>query len=355
MFFLSGIILAFFLEILLLSKKGKTKADRILAAWLIIIAFNLLDFYMQHTGVIFKYPWLLGIPLPLPLLHGPFLFYYVSHLTGQIPKYKYSWILHGLPFAISLILISTFIFRPDEIKLAVYKGDNNEYNWFSYLNYASIVSSGLGYFFVSNLKLIKHKKNIKEAFSTTDKVNLNWLRYLTYGIGSIYLISAFFDEEYIFGAIVIFILLIGFFGIRQVGIFSNLPQSTPDTPQKRYAKSGLSKNEGEQLFSRLKQLMSDEKLFTESNLTLLQLAKRLKTTPNYLSQLINENSGDNFYAFINNLRIEEFKTRITDPGYANHKLISIAYDCGFNSKSTFNKYFKEHTGQTPTEYLNSLK
>ena len=70
MFYLGGVGLAFFLTLLLLSKKGKTMADKILVGWLLLITVHLLLFYFQK---IWLYPQLLGIAIPFPLVHGPFL------------------------------------------------------------------------------------------------------------------------------------------------------------------------------------------------------------------------------------------------------------------------------------------
>jgi AraC-like DNA-binding protein len=72
--------------------------------------------------------------------------------------------------------------------------------------------------------------------------------------------------------------------------------------------------------------------------------------PRYLSQLINKKSEKNFRDFINQFRIEEFKKRARDPDSKNYTLLSIAYECGFNSKATFNRVFKNHTGITPSTF-----
>ncbi len=65
--------------------------------------------------------------------------------------------------------------------------------------------------------------------------------------------------------------------------------------------------------------------------------------------------GKNFSDFVNNYRIEEFKSKIQDPGNKKYTILSIAMDCGFNSKSSFNTVFKKLTGQTPTQYFSLTK
>lgn len=101
--------------------------------------------------------------------------------------------------------------------------------------------------------------------------------------------------------------------------------------------------------------MNTEKLFKESDLTLSQLANRLHTHPNYLSQVINDKENKNFFDYINTLRTQEFIAVISDINNQKYTLLSLAYECGFNSKSSFNKYFRKTTGQSPSEYLKGIK
>ena len=70
----------------------------------------------------------------------------------------------------------------------------------------------------------------------------------------------------------------------------------------------------------------------------------------YLSQIINDSLQKNFFDFINFYRIEESKNYLSDSKYKKLNILEVLYEVGFNSKSTFNKVFKEHTGLTPTEY-----
>jgi AraC-like DNA-binding protein len=71
-----------------------------------------------------------------------------------------------------------------------------------------------------------------------------------------------------------------------------------------------------------------------------------------LSFAINNGFGKNFNDFINELRIEEVKSRMERSGDAG--LLAIAFESGFNSKATFNRAFKKFTGLTPREYQENL-
>ena len=104
----------------------------------------------------------------------------------------------------------------------------------------------------------------------------------------------------------------------------------------------------------LKQI-TKEAYYTESTLSLNELAQKLDISPNYLSQIINEKEGKNFFDFINAFRVAEFKRLIAIQKNQQYTLLALAYDCGFNSKSSFNRSFKKHTGLTPSQYATSVK
>jgi AraC-like DNA-binding protein len=73
-----------------------------------------------------------------------------------------------------------------------------------------------------------------------------------------------------------------------------------------------------------------------------------------LSQVINQGQQKNFYRLINEFRIDQVKSKMADSNFAHYTLLGIALECGFNSKTSFNRIFKEITGLTPSEYKNSV-
>jgi YesN/AraC family two-component response regulator len=199
-------------------------------------------------------------------------------------------------------------------------------------------------------------------------------------------------DNYIFGTVVVIVIIIGYFGIKQGRIYSNtisqplnsdlennladeqltgnideaendlqIPKATPVFEiekqadilvRRKYANSGLTETASKILYDKLKEFMQQEKFYTEPELTLAALAEKLDIHPNYLSQVINEKVGKSFYDYINALRVEEFKRLLEIPDNGKFTMMSLAADCGFNSKSSFNKNFKKVTGQSPSEYLN---
>lgn len=396
MLYLAGIIITFFLAVLLAGKKCKSAADKILTAWLLVIGFHLTLFYLYITGSYVKFPWLLGTEIALPLIHGPFLFLYTTALT-QVRKIKSIGLLHFLPAAAAyLIVIPFFLLSPEE-KIFVYQNKGAGYEWLHRIIFFSIIASGVIYVILSFLRLRKHRLNIENQFSNTAKINLNWLRYLVYGISVIWLIIiAGLNDTYIFSTVVAFVFFIGYFGIRQVGIFSNITLTGRETglpPAKnigaksssqsgiernvfvtvgnnanidntsginqpatkpKYQKSSLTGEDAARIHKQLQQVMLKEKFFKEPELDLGELAGKLGVHPNNLSQVINSFENKNFYDYINNLRVEEFKKLVTDSANQQYTLLSLAFECGFNSKTAFNRNFKKATGISPSEYLNQV-
>ena len=117
----------------------------------------------------------------------------------------------------------------------------------------------------------------------------------------------------------------------------------------------LTDNESQQLLNKLTLLMEEEKPYLDDDITLTGLAGLIDTNPKTLSFVINEYAKKNYNDYINAWRVEEVKKRLNDKKHDQYKMLSIAFDCGFNSKSTFNLAFKKATGTTPSKYKKSVR
>jgi AraC-like DNA-binding protein len=386
MFYLAGIVITIFLAVLLMGKKQKSTADKILILWFLIIGFHLFLFFLFITGKIYQYPVIMGSHLPYPLLHGPFLYLYTAALTRQQPKNKIAWMLHFLPIIILYLFLIPFFRLSTDEKIMVYQNKGAGFEGLMRICSFAIIVSGVAYVTASLFLLRRYKKSIEEEFSNIEKINLNWLRYMIYGIAVIWIAVITGGDTLVFGASVLFVFFLGYFGIRQTNIFTlsylqtaklpTLPaEGNPNesgisvyreqssgneinqaemstAPLKvKYEKSGLGEQQAEKIYQQLTGSMTNQKLFSDSELTLSSLAKTLDVHPNHLSQVINSYEGKNFYDYINYYRVEEFKKLAPRPDNKNYTLLSMAYECGFNSKTSFNRNFKKVTGISPSEYL----
>lgn len=406
MFSYIGLGIDFLLILLLISKRGKTLADRILLVWLILIGCHLLLFALSLQPItIHNIHWLLGTSIPFPMLHGPMLYLYTAAMTNMLPAKRSLLILHFFPALLGVLLFAPVFFKSAVEKMAFLNGDGKEYETANFIRIILLQVSGFVYVIWCLLLLQKHKKNIRQEFSYEEKINLNWLRYFIYGLAAIWIIIVLTRSDYyIFAGVVLFIVFLGYFGIQQVGIFTptqfikldqqtqvdiqvssrskesfaqptlddiivkaNTGSTTPESieiqneaeaveyrPRKKYANSGVTAEMGNEIHQRLIHFMDTEKLFTEPDLSLSMLSEIIKVHPNYLSQVINEKEGKTFFEYINSLRITEFKRLVASPTSRQFTIISLAYDCGFNSKSSFNKNFRKVTGLSPSDYLHSI-
>lgn len=370
MFFILGICIAIFLVLLLLFKKNKSRADKVLTIWLLLMAVHQAIFYHLISGQTFAYPHLLGISLPIPVLHGTLLYFYVSEATGKRNNSLPYKLLHLTPPLLLGILAIPFFILSGPEKIYVFKNEGEGFEWYLLIHQTVITVCGIGYCIWSLILIRNHQKSIQQKFSNTDRKELQWLRYLTYGLICIWVLTIFFDETVTFTSIVVFVLFIGIFGINQMNVFrtdlplhhnegneqsntKNIAYSSADI-KKRYAKSGLSDEMAQNIYQRLIQVMKQKAIYKNENLSLNELAKQLEVHPNHLSQVINEKEKKNFYNYINTLRIKEFIKLASMPENQKFTKSSLAFDCGFNSKSTFNKHFKAYTSKTPTEYFKSI-
>jgi AraC-like DNA-binding protein len=92
----------------------------------------------------------------------------------------------------------------------------------------------------------------------------------------------------------------------------------------------------------------------DSELNLQRLSEQIGVPAYRLSQMMNSHLHQNFFDVINQYRVEEWK-RLMSEGSASGTIQELAFQVGFNSKSSFNTAFKKHTGQTPSEYRAELR
>ncbi|MFO1227958.1 helix-turn-helix domain-containing protein [Roseateles sp.] len=126
------------------------------------------------------------------------------------------------------------------------------------------------------------------------------------------------------------------------------PAPEASEPASKYARSGLTDAARQLIEARLHARMAQTRDFLESDLTLAQLAERIGTSTQLLSQVLNDGLGLNFFDYVNGLRVAEVQRLLADPARAKTPVLDLAFEAGFNSKSTFNAVFRDRTGTTPS-------
>jgi len=123
----------------------------------------------------------------------------------------------------------------------------------------------------------------------------------------------------------------------------------------KYQTSRMDKREADRLVKTLKAYMDEQKPYRRSDLTMADLAKAIGCSSHTLSQLFSQHLNRNYYDFIAEYRVNEFKRLAADPKYSSLTITALSEKCGFASRNPFLTSFKKFTGMTPKDYIKTVK
>lgn len=373
---LQGFLLA---NLLYFHPKSDRSVNRFLALFIFFVCIPML---IPIGQALFSWQFIMFIE-PFTVISGPLLYLYVRSFKEEI-TWKKAWPhLAIFPFFVGIAVWSYLAvglkYPPStEVPEEAIKQP------LSYIPVSIRFSQRLLYYYLSLRALNSYQRSIRHLFSETSRINLRWVRYLINGFLAFVLITIFFylmilrfPENFslwvlsIGAAMTIYIYLAAFKGIGQVTLWQLVPSKNKETLEaaieeaehleeapyqdKIRRKTGLSQERLSEIVSRIITVLEEEKLYQETELTLQQLADRLDLPPYVLSQAINDGLKKNFYDLINNYRVEEAKRLLRDESNQHYTILSVGFEAGFNSKTTFNTVFKKFTGLTPTAYREQRK
>jgi len=354
-----GISQSFFAGLLISTRKPASVADRLMAAWLFLICTELFIALLNSTVIeMYSFPF-------VAFTYGPLLYLYVRFMTD--PERRFNWfaLIHFIPF--TAFLTVSVIFR--EIHLL--KDLRNFFvpDRFIVLRIVystSFLFSVTAYSILAFVEIRRHQKKLKDLVSyTSGKITLNWLKILSISyyviflvlfiLGGLNMIGDFipFDPYFVvFTFITICSFAYSFYVIKQPAIYGEGITVADDDKKEteKYAKSGLKEKQAKSYLDKLISCMETQKPYLNRNLSIQDLSELTGIPRHHITQVLNEVYGRNFFTFINEYRVNEVISRFGDPVNNNFTILAIAYDAGFNSKTTFNSIFKSQTGMTPSEY-----
>lgn len=363
-----GISQTLFAGILIAVKRPRILANQVLAAWLFIIGIEMIIVLLNET-LVELYP----IKI-LPYLYGPLLLLYAKWMTTEKPQFNLPYLWHFSPFMVFLIASLIFIDEPVMHGTAGFLLKDRFVSFriiYGVTFFISITAYSIATFVVIN----RHQKRLKELVSySSGKITLQWLLGLSITFYAGYVIMFIFGGidimvgfmpfdpyELSFISLTILTFLFGVFGFHQPGIFEEVVRykghedhEETSSNGKKYQRSGLRQEDVADYVNKIRKYMVIEKPYLDRELTIYNLAEQLKISRHILSEVINEHMGMNFYNLVNEYRINEVKLRMKREDMKHLTILAIAYDSGFNSKSSFNTIFKEKTGHTPSEYLDEI-
>jgi AraC-like DNA-binding protein len=310
--------------------------------------------------------------IPIGLALAPMIYLYIKSLTTSKFVFKGKDWLHFLA-AFLLIGFRVFIYMYDASQLDFDKTQNGV------LKIAAdepivqpiveiLESAAMLLYLAFTFQLFyNYRSRIKQYFSNTYKLELNWVLSFLVAFSLVFLygvtqtiIGEFFMElgytqrwwfNLLMAVVTIYIGVTGYFTdtskLKKLKFtFTPNPESIPQADRS----AEIPKGEVE----RVEAYMHEHKPYLHPELNLSDLAESLEMTRAQLSQVINTGFNKNFNDFVNGFRVAEFKEQLNQGKHKQLSLLGIAYDCGFNSKATFNRVFKKLTLTSPTEFLNSI-
>nr|WP_319570368.1 helix-turn-helix domain-containing protein [uncultured Draconibacterium sp.] len=350
---------AFIFAFLTFNKKEKCIADKVFVVLMFFLALHLTVAYFFLSNSVKSSQYLL-LDAGAMVFYPALVFLYVQTLVTNAKALTLKHVIHLLPIAVLYALLLPI--RHDIIQGGLVK--DNAQPVFLYL----VLLWGLvcNVYYISRIFILlkRHQLNIKNNFSFSERIDLEWVRCLIVGYIFVFiatlLLSVFFNtkqidivssNQVIYYLLCVFVFFVGYNGYKQ-GAFLSVRRTNSINSPKAIPKE---KSQNEIFISRLQQFMLEKKPFLNPTLTLNQLAQDLDVPPYYLSQILNSELNYNFFDFVNNFRVEEFKKNLELKSNYNYTLLAIALDSGFNSKASFNRIFKNRTGITPSQYQKSIK
>lgn len=325
----------------------------------------------SYQGIIFALE-LAEIPLTMA---QPFLLWlYVYRLTNDPTQKEMRPRLgvHGIPIGLACVVYIYILLLPaslrDTIRLV-----NEPLNLWDTL--AQVGLYGVNILFYAMVptyavlilrRLRRYRSRLKDLFASTERRELAWAWWLAIAIIVFWLfnltvfIATIFELklpglgmlESLIAAILFRYALfwsIAIWGTRQrPGIV--LPASADNgqaQPKQKYGNSGLSSIRLDRIAAKIEALMTEQHLYREPDLSLWDLAKQIGVTTHYASQALNEKIGECFFDYVNKWRVREAANKLHE---TDATILSIAYDVGFNSRSSFYTAFKSEFSMTPSQY-----
>lgn len=360
----AGMVLGFFLAFILVTDRNRrSRSNRILSALLVILSISIVhsEFFSGATGMPVK------IREPFILVIGPLLLFYFRESAGLRPVSRRD-VIHFIPLLLFFVVA---------IPMAVANPASPSGTFFARnsvvisMSIWAIALTQYAFYWWTVVHLFRrHRSAVESEFSNTEGKTLSWMKSFFHifgvalGLLAVSVPVALHSGDYsLVAPIVNFtlsvtIFVLGYEGLFQEEVFSNKrvvqALAGEELPQRDDADATKAADEARKLVPKLIAYMEEKKPYLDDGLTLTELASQARMSRNQLSFVINTGIGESFYTFINRYRVEEAKRIIADPRNAKFTILSLAFEAGFPSKSSFHNVFKKLTGLTPTEYRNTL-
>ncbi len=365
-----GIAQCLFAALLIFSKKPLRVADKILGYWLLtsslLFIYNLIKVYYDIDSYVWQ------ISLSLSITFPTFLVLYSKYSTTEQKRFKQGDLFFFTPFCVILLIASVY-YATEPVNSFSYTMGYDYDIWplkiVEYLSYVLLwIYSLAALYFV-----FRYKRQINQLYSfDSHEINLSWLLVIIIGYFVTYsalivIMRSYFKilnhgelSIFINGLQLIFIYVLSYFGLMQQQLIAISDSISPVILNRisfkehrfgKYQKSSLKDSAKiEAALQKLVECMNTLEPWKDNRLSVAKLSELSSISKHHITQILNDNLQKNFHTFVNEYRTEYAKKLIISPKYSHYSIIAIAYESGFNSKTAFNRFFKEYTGISPSEY-----
>ena len=349
--------------------KLKKSADWWLAALLLLLCLSLVTPFIGFANVYDRNQWLTYFPFEVSYGFSVCIWFYVLNLTDAKRKFAPQDYLLFVPSIVYLIFRFFLFAHGLEFKFWF---DKNYYQPF--VNPLVTVTEfvwNFAFLYFSIRHYRKYRAWLDENYSDTEKIKFDWLRNFLYIFTFIFVLGAVFDFtgsfifslsyiqyfyfEFVLALTTYYLAIAGYLRSQTIEPHFTVADGAKTEAASEERRALLPEKELENLKAKLQNLMRNDKIYLEPNLTLNDLAKSIGVNSAVLSFAINKGFDKNFNDFVNEYRIGEVKKKLNGGAAENLNLLGIAFDCGFNSKATFNRAFKKFTGTSPKEFQTSTE
>ena len=365
LFFLIAGGQSWLISALLLTDKTRRRSQRYLAALMFCFGYMLMFDFAYWTNVMFHLPHVLFTLPAFNFLFGPLLLLYIASFrkTSRLHKWQ---LLHFIPALLVVVYMFPFYIQDGADKLQIMMGQMS-FPWrilprsqFAFLFRPWCFGGHMVIYLlwcIAEYRQLRLDARIKERphgriawfVVVISAYSLFLLTYLLYFIISD---EPFFRVTYDY--MIAFVMTLSIYTIAYLGyrrpevLSSGLLLSV--LSQERYATSSLTDAAVESIKAALHLALTEQRLYRDSKLRLGDVARAIESRPHDLSRVINEHFGKSFNQYINNYRVEDAKALLRSEDHRDKQILEVAYEVGFNNKTTFNKAFKEICGCSPSEY-----